>query len=72
MTGIPTHKLGNVISLDEEKGTVFVEPNVTMGQLTATIMPLGESATAARDTVLVSLVWAVQAGLCLFYPNWMI
>eukprot|EP00045_Choanoeca_perplexa_P007764 m.71307 g.71307 ORF g.71307 m.71307 type:complete len:527 (+) comp14208_c0_seq1:97-1677(+) len=41
MTGIPTHKLGNVIAIDEEKGTVFVEPNVTMGQITATIMPLG-------------------------------
>ncbi|EDQ86828.1 uncharacterized protein MONBRDRAFT_27834 [Monosiga brevicollis MX1] len=41
MTGIPTHKLGNVISINEEKRTVFVEPNVTMGQITATLMPLG-------------------------------
>ena len=45
MTGIPTHKLGNIISIDEERKTVFVEPNVTMGQLTATIMPLGEASS---------------------------
>ena len=49
MTGIPTHKLGNVIAIDEAKGTVFVEPNVTMGQLTATIMPLGESSVSSVD-----------------------
>lgn len=39
-TGINVHKLGNIISINEEKQTVFVEPNVTMGQLTATLTPL--------------------------------
>eukprot|EP00043_Microstomoeca_roanoka_P015569 m.156008 g.156008 ORF g.156008 m.156008 type:complete len:527 (-) comp16287_c3_seq4:819-2399(-) len=40
-TGIPVGHLSNVISIDRKKMTMFVEPNVTMGQITATLNPLG-------------------------------
>eukprot|EP00056_Hartaetosiga_gracilis_P002139 m.51064 g.51064 ORF g.51064 m.51064 type:complete len:507 (-) comp10927_c0_seq2:29-1549(-) len=40
-TGIPVGHLNSVVSIDKKKKTVFVEPNVTMGQITATLLPLG-------------------------------
>eukprot|EP00049_Salpingoeca_infusionum_P017619 m.353707 g.353707 ORF g.353707 m.353707 type:complete len:526 (+) comp16826_c0_seq1:209-1786(+) len=40
-TGIPVQHLNHVVSMDLERRTVFVEPNVTMGQITATLNPLG-------------------------------
>ncbi|EGD76291.1 24-dehydrocholesterol reductase [Salpingoeca rosetta] len=40
-TGIPVGHLSNVIKIDRENMTLFVEPNVTMGQITATLNPLG-------------------------------
>lgn len=41
-TGIPVGHLGSIIKIDRENMTVFVEPNVTMGQITATLNPLGK------------------------------
>ena len=40
-TGITVNHLSNILEVNEAKRTVLVEPNVTMGQLTATLNPLG-------------------------------
>ena len=40
-TGIPVAHLCNVLKVDTERRTVFVEPNCSMGQITATLNPLG-------------------------------
>ena len=39
--GIDVSALRNVLSIDEERRIVHVEPNVNMGQLTATLNPMG-------------------------------
>merc|ERR1719440_783668 len=40
-TGIDVSHLRSVVHVDEKKGTVLLEPNVTMGQATAVLNPLG-------------------------------
>jgi len=40
-TGIPVQHLRNIVEVNEEKRTMFVEPNVSMGQITALLGPLG-------------------------------
>eukprot|EP00746_Dinoflagellata_sp_MGD_P024061 gnl/MRDRNA2_/MRDRNA2_156449_c0_seq1.p1 gnl/MRDRNA2_/MRDRNA2_156449_c0~~gnl/MRDRNA2_/MRDRNA2_156449_c0_seq1.p1 ORF type:complete len:553 (+),score=93.58 gnl/MRDRNA2_/MRDRNA2_156449_c0_seq1:69-1727(+) len=40
-TGIEVSHLRSVVHVDEKKETVLLEPNVTMGQATATLNPLG-------------------------------
>ena len=40
-TGISVNQLSHILKVDSRNQTVTVEPNVTMGQLTATLNPLG-------------------------------
>lgn len=40
-TGIPVSHLRHVVEVNTDRQTVFVEPNCNMGQITATLNPLG-------------------------------